>query len=60
MCRAAPFDVERHDAVLYERAPLPIIAFKDVLRDAEEAATVRSPKRHGAGPDAHWLAEASG
>lgn len=54
---APPFRIESHEAVLYGRAPLPIAAFKDVLQDAEQAALVRCPKQHRAGPDAHWLAE---
>lgn len=53
-----PFRVENHGAVLHARAPLPIAAFKDALRDAEQAALVHCPKQHRAGSDAHWLAEA--
>lgn len=53
-----PFQIESHEAVLYERTPLPIAAFKDMVRDAEQAALIHCPKQHRAGPDAHWLAEA--
>lgn len=53
----APFPIESHEAVLYQRAGLPAIAFRDALRDAEEGALRRVSQRHRAEPDARRLAE---
>jgi hypothetical protein len=52
----APFRIESCEAVLYDRAGLPVLAFRDALRDAAEAALVRVPLRHRAGADAQRLA----
>lgn len=53
----APSKVESYEAVLYDRAGLPALAFRDALRDAAEAALVRVPLQHRAGTDAQRLAE---
>lgn len=52
-----PFEVQNYKAVLCQCMSLPIPAFNDALRDAEQAALFRCPKQHRAGPDAHLLAE---
>ncbi len=52
-----PFRVENYEAVMYDRAGLPMPAFRDALRDAQQAALVHVPTQHRAGPDAHRLAE---
>lgn len=52
-----PFEIHYFEAALFDQVGLPPIAFRDALRDAEEAALVSVPQRHRAAPDARRLAE---